>query len=661
MGVIQNAVDSAITTATSMSYNNAFRKSMANVESSTKSMVEQQQNMYKRINELSKTEKTAAGLEGLTPSAEKAAKDYNSRMQESYSSINVAGTPETYTDANALPYAGTPEQLTNNYNPNFTTDVNVANSSMQAKATITAEQQKEIEARTEALFKANGKIPVAFIKNSPDQVAASRYEINDTKIDSITAGILPGDVKSLLEKGVKEGLTPEETRKITGAVKMNKERLAKILKGEDEELDVSDILQGEDLERYINERDKDYQEILAADEPKEDMTFDENKEYTVEDIDKLYDNYEAKIPDSYPIKFNDNGEFELKQYTDQLPDTTYTDDEISKTDLNNIIEMTKDKSDEDIKNIVEKNFSTANTDKIENAIDEATETFRPDLTNLKSDLITSNGYLEDQINNDLKNIDEYDKLLKVEAANTPSWRSNTIKETETALESLKKLKKSENKPYFIGKLLHDYKLIHEGVSIDLPYGSSIKFKQASEYTDDNDITIEGYVPKLLSDGKHSMRRAFTYRVSIPFFSEDSTLPITYADGTEATNYDTFKLKFTNYYEDLAKTQDFINKCVRNLSDKPEKIPELEDKRSEIITELDRNLKNARKYENYMAENRPEEWTKEAQDNAVRRRSKYVSDAMIYYHRYTKLYEEGKQYAELLNRLEKERKNKKGDK
>lgn len=660
MGVIQNAVDSAITTATSMSYSNAFRKSMENVESSTKSMVEQQKNMYERISKLSNAEKTAAGLEGLTPSAEKAAKDYNRRMQENYSSINVAGTPETYTDANALPYAGTPEQLTNNYNPNFTADVNVANSSMQAKATITAEQQKEIEARTEALFKANGKIPVAFIKNSPDQVAASRYEINDTKIDSITAGALPEDVKSLLEKGVKEGLTPEETRKITGAVKMDKERLAKILKGEDEELDVSDILQGEDLERYINERDADYQERLAAEEPKEDMTFDENKEYTVEDVDKLYDNYEAKIPDSYPIKMYDNGEFELKQYTDQLPDTTYTDDEVSKTYLNNLIEMTKDKSDEDIKNIVENKFNINNNiDEMENAIDAATENFKPNWIDLRNNLITSNGYLEDQINNDLKNIDEYDKLLKVEAANTPSWRSNTIKETETALESLKKLKKSENKPYFIGKLLHDYKLIHEGVSIDLPYGSSIKFKQTLDSADDNDITIEGYVPKLLSDGNYSMRRAFIYRVSIPFFSEDNTLPPINAEGNELPAYDTFKLKFTNYYEDLAKTQDFINKCVRNLSDKPEKIPELEDKRTEIITELDRNLKNARKYENYMAENRPEEWTKEAQDNAVRRRSKYITDAMKYYHRYTKLYEEAQQYAELLNRLEKERK--KGDK
>lgn len=656
MGVIQNAVDSAITTATSMSYNNAFRNSMKSVEDTTKSMAEQQQNMYKRISELSNNEKTAAGLEGLTPSAEKAAKAYNERMQESYSSINVAGKPEPYTDANALPYAETPEQITNKYNPNFTTDVNVANSSMQAKATITAEQQKEIEARTEALFKANGKIPVAFIKNSPDQGAASRYEINDTKIDSITAGILPDDVKSLLEKGVKEGLTPEETRKITGAVKMDKERLTKILRGEDEELDVSDILQGEDLERYINERDADYQERLAAEE---DMTFDENKEYTVEDIDKLYDNYEAKIPDSYPIKMSDDGEFELKQYTDELPDTTYTNDEISKTDLNNLIEMTKDKSDEDIKNMVENKFNIANRGEIENAVEEATDRFKLDWTTLKSSLATSNEYLEDQINNDLKNIDEYDKLLKVEAANTPSWRSNSIKETETALDSLKKLKKSENKPYFIGKLLHDYKLIHEGVSMKLPFGSEIKFKQEPESADDNSITIEGYVPKLLSDGNYTMRRAFTYRVSIPFFSEDSTLPITYADGTEATNYDTFKLKFTNYYEDLAKTQDFINKCVRNLSDKPEKIPELEDKRTEIITELDRNLKNARKYENYMAENRPEEWTKEAQDNAVRRRSKYVSDAMKYYHRYTKLYEEAQEYSELLNRLEKERK--KGDK
>ena len=660
MGVIQNAVDSAITTATSMSYNNAFRKSMANVESSTKSMVEQQQNIYKRINELSNTEKTAAGLEGLTPSAEKAAKAYNERMQESYSSINVAGKPETYTDANALPYAGTPEQITNKYNPNFTTDVNVANSSMQAKATITAEQQKEIEARTEALFKANGKIPVAFIKNSPDQVAASRYEINDTKIDSITAGILPDDVKSLLEKGVKEGLTPEETRKITGAVKMDKERLAKILRGEDEELDVSDILQGEDLERYINERDADYQERLAAEE---DMTFDENKEYTVEDIDKLYDNYESKIPGSYPIKMNDNGEFELRHYTDQLPDTTYTDDEISKTALSNLIEMAKDKSDEDIENIVENKFNIANKDELENAVDELRENINSeDYDTDQGKFNFSNGYFADQLDNDLKNIDEYDKLLKVEAANAPYWKANQIKETETSLDALKKLKKSENKEFFIGKILNDWRLVSDdGLTMRLPFGSEIKFKQDFETTDDSNITIEGYAPKLLSDGNYEMRKIFKYKVSVPFFTEERRLPITYADGTEATNYDTFKLKTKDYYEDLAKTQDFINKCVRNLSDKPEKMPELEEKRSEIITELDRNLKNARKYEKYMEENKPEEWTKEAQDNAVKRRSKYVSDAMKYYYRYTKLYEEGKQYAELLNRLEKERKNKKGDK
>lgn len=661
MGVIQNAVDSAITTATSMSYNNAFRKSMANVESSTKSMVEQQQNMYKRISELSNNEKTAAGLEGLTPSAEKAAKAYNERMQESYSSINVAGKPETYTDDNALPYTETTEQLTNNYNPNFTADVNVANSSMQAKATITEEQQKEIKARTEALYKANGKIPVAFIKNSPDQGAASRYEINDTKIDSITANVLPEDVKSLLEKGVKEGLTPEETRKITGAVKMNKERLEKILRGEDEELDVSDILQGEDLERYVNKREKDYQERTAAEEPKEDMTFDENKEYTTEDVDKLYDKYEADLPYLYPIKMHDNGEFELRQYTDQLPDTTYTNDEISKTDLNNLIEMTKDKSDEDIKNIVENKFNIANSDEIENALDETRENINSeDYDTDQGKFRFSNGYFADQLDNDLKNIDEYDKLLKVEYANAPYWKANQIKEIQTSLDALKKLKKSENKEFFIGKILNDWRLgSDDGLTMRLPFGSSIKFKQDFESTDDSSITIEGYVPKLLSDGKYEMRKLFKYKVSVPFFTEERRLPITYADGTEATNYDTFKLKTKDYYEDLAKTQDFINKCVRNLSDKPEKIPETDEKLSEIINELDRNLKNARKYEKYMAENKPEEWTKEAQDNAIKRRSKYVSDAMKYYHLYTKLYKEAQQYSELVNKLEKERK--KGDK
>lgn len=288
MGVIQNAVDSLITTATSMSYNSAYRKSMKNVENNTERMAQQQQAMYDRVNKLSGAEKTAAGLEGLTPSAEKAARDYNERMQQNYSSINAAGKPETYTDDNALPYRGTPEQLTTNqYNPNFTTDVNTANASMQAKATITADQQKEIEARTEALKNANGKIPVAFIKNSPDQVAVSRYEINDTKIDSITAGLLGSDVKSLLDKGVKEGLTPEETRKITGTVKrLDKERLEKILKGEDEELSVEDILQGEDYDRFVKDREEDYQKRLAE---------EERNYLTGEQLDKYKSEYDTAV------------------------------------------------------------------------------------------------------------------------------------------------------------------------------------------------------------------------------------------------------------------------------------------------------------------------------------------------------------------------------